>query len=243
MQVKIGSDWAPEREALLEAARTFAPLLKRPPIRNQYGLRGVSALALWWFLRRLQPTIVFEVGVWRGFSTWLIEQAVPEVELHCFDPIFFLDPWMSRWKVGRTYRSPRAQRWTEEFSCAPIADLVAHQGRPLAFFDDHQDKLARLRQARAAGIRDIIFDDNMASAGTHRTLEDLRLEPEGERLLAGEVERYEIFPALWPVHFEAAPGLTIDEEGLDFPVEPALKPIHDERNWHSSVTWVRLRGS
>lgn len=241
MDVRIGRDWLAEREALLEGARAFAPLLKRAPIANQYGLRGVSAFALWWFLRALRPTIVFEVGVWRGFSTWLIEQAVPDAEVHCFDPIFFLDPWISRWKVGRTYRSPRARRWTEEFSCAPVGEIAAAHERPLVFFDDHQDKLARLRQARAAGMRDIIFDDNMPGAGTHRTLEDLRREPDGARLLADEIERYEIFPALWPVHFEAGPGLTIDEEGLGLPVEPALKAIYDERKWHSSVTYVRLR--
>jgi len=240
MQVKIGKDWLPDREALLDGLRAFAKLLPAAPFRNRYGLRGLSAFALWWFVRETRPTAVFEVGVWRGYGTWLIGQAAPEAKLHCFDPIFFLQPWMSRWKVGRAYRPPQARYWTDDFSCAPIAGLVAAEERPLVFFDDHQHKLARLRQARAAGFRDILFDDNMPRAGTHSTLEDLRLDPAGRALLEREIESYEIFPALWPFELHL-PGVDLAEEGLGFPVEPTFRRIYDERQWHSSVTRVRLR--
>ncbi|HEX5184306.1 MAG TPA: hypothetical protein VFW19_14300 [Allosphingosinicella sp.] len=238
--MKIGSDWDGERDALLAALRAFAPVMARAPFRNEYGLRGVSAFALFWFLRRLQPDIVFEVGVWRGFGTWLIEQAVPEAELHCLDPMVMLQGFMSRWKVGRIYRSPRAAYSGDDFSCAPIAERVRGRLRPLAVFDDHQNKLPRLRQCREAGIRDIVFDDNMVAPGTHRSLEDERLDPAGREELEREIESYEIFPALWPVDARIG-GLTVREEGLDFPIEPAFRAIHAERDWHSSVTYVRLR--
>ncbi|HEX8192584.1 MAG TPA: hypothetical protein VF552_06750 [Allosphingosinicella sp.] len=240
MHTKIGPDWEPDRAELLAGLREFALLMRGAPIRNEHGLRGGSAFALWWFLRALKPTIVFEVGVWRGFSTWLIEQAAPTADIHCFDPLFFLQPWMSRWKVGRVYRSARARYWTDEFSCASISSIVAAHERPVVFFDDHQNKLPRLHQARAAGFREIIFDDNMAKAGTHVSLEDLRGEPDGRALLQREVEAYEIFPALWPAEFHA-PGLDIVEEGLGFPVEPAFEVLHRDRNFYSSVTRVSLR--
>ncbi|MFL6863164.1 MAG: hypothetical protein ACJ8DZ_09200 [Allosphingosinicella sp.] len=240
MQVTTREDWLAQREALLDELRRFAGLMKRAPLRNRQGLRGVSAFAFYWFLRQARPTIVFEVGVWKGFSTWLIEQAAPEAELHCFDPMFMLAPYLSRWKVGRTYRTSRARYWNQDFSCAPIAELIARHARPLAFFDDHQNKLPRLLQCRAAGLFDIVFDDNMIGAGTHRTLEEDRREPATNALLEREIEAYEIFPALWPVSAEIG-GLVIDEPGLDFPLEPGLSAIHAERQWHSSVTRVRLR--
>lgn len=240
MRVKTGEDWQDERDALLTALREFAGLLEKAPFRNRYGLRGVSAFALFWFLRKVQPDIVFEVGVWRGFSTWLIEQAVPDARIHCLDPIVMFQTYLSRWKLGRTYRSPRATYSGDDFSCAPIAQLAGAHARPLAFFDDHQNKLPRLLQCRAAGIRDIVFDDNMAEPGTHRSLEDDRRDPQGRLVLEREIEAYEIFPALWPV--DARIGtLHIQEKGLGFPVEPALRRIHDERQWYSSVTYVRLR--
>ena len=131
----MGADWAPERDALLDALRGFAKVMERAPFRNRSGLRGVSAFALFWFLRKVRPDIVFEVGVWRGFSTWLIEQAVPEAELHCLDPVVMLRDYMSRWKVGRIYRSPAARYSGDDFSCAPIAELIRGHARPLAFFD------------------------------------------------------------------------------------------------------------
>jgi hypothetical protein len=240
MRVKAGQDWAPERDELLDGVRAFARTMEGAPFRNRSGLRGVSAFALYWFARRANPTIMFEIGVWRGFSTWLIEQAAPRAELHCFDPIFQLEPYLNPFKVGRTYRSERAHYSAQDFSCAPIAQLAAGHARPLAFFDDHQNKLPRLLQCRAAGLSDIVFDDNMANPGTHRSLEDDRIDPATAALLEREIEAYEIFPALWPVSAEVG-ELRIEEEGLGFPVEPALRAIYRDRAFHSSVTFVRLR--
>jgi hypothetical protein len=80
----------------------------------------------------------------------------------------------------------------------------------------------------------------MPNASTHRTLEDLRRDPEGRKLLEQEIEAYEIFPALWPVDCHLH-GLDIVEPGLGLPVEPALRRVYDDRQWHSSVTYVRLR--
>ena len=240
MQVRTGAHWEPERDALLSELRHFARVMERAPFRNEGGIRGVSAFALYWFLRRVQPTIVFDVGVWRGFGTWLIEQAVPEAQIHCFDPIFLLRPHMSRWRMGRLYRPGTAKRWTQDFSCAPVAALVAGHERPLAFFDDHQNKLPRLLQCRAAGIRDMVFDDNYIGVETHRSLEDEGLDPEGRAAMECEIESYRIFPALWPVEAIHGP-LHIREQGLGFPVEKELGRIHGECKWHSFVTWVHLR--
>jgi len=35
--------------------------------------------------------------------------------------------------------------------------------------------------------------------------------------------------------------VVIKEDGLDFPVEPQLQALYEERIWHSYVTYVRLR--
>jgi hypothetical protein len=50
---------------------------------------------------------------------------------------------------------------------------------------------------------------------------------------------YEIFPALWPIDCHLH-GLDIVEQGLGFSVEPVLRRVYDDRQWHSSVTYVRL---
>jgi hypothetical protein len=232
------ADWILRRDALLESLREFARLMRHRPFDNEQGLRGVSAFALYWFVRRLAPSVVFEVGVWRGFSTWLIEQAVPSAEIHAFDPVFMLEHLIPRRRVGRTYRSPRARYSSQDFSCAPIRELAAGRADALAFFDDHQNKLPRLRQCLAAGVKHVIFDDNLTAPYTHRTLEHERATD--PTLLEEAIEQYEVFPALWPVDFRIG-DLHLKEEGLNFPLDRDLREIYRERDWHSYVTYVRLK--
>ncbi|HVG24895.1 MAG TPA: hypothetical protein VND45_12120 [Thermoanaerobaculia bacterium] len=232
MHVKTRAEWEDEREELLEGLREFASVMKRAPLRNRGGLRGVSAFALWWFVRRADPEVVFESGIWKGFSTWLIEQAAPRAELFCFDPVIFLRRYV--WGMGRTYRSKRAHYSGQDFSCAPIVEMTAGRTNVLAFFDDHQNKWPRLEQCRRFGITDMVFDDNYRNP-THRSLEE-----EPRSLLETEIAEYEVFPALWPVDFEYG-GTHILHEGMGFPVDRALTAMYRERKWHSSVTYVKLR--
>jgi hypothetical protein len=240
VKVKSTDEWRSEAPLLLEALREFGTLMRSQPFANRDGLRGVSAFALYWFLRRLSPTMVFEVGVWRGYSTWIIEQAAPDAEVVCLDPIFPLESKLkARWR-RKLYRSPRATYSSQDFSCAPIFELAAEHERPVVFFDDHQNKLPRLLQARAAGLRHVIFDDNTRETVTHHTLEEARRDRVSGATLDRLLEAYETFPALWPVDARL-PGQHIQEEGLGLPVEDAFANVHAERDWHSYVTYVRLQ--
>ncbi len=232
MHVKSRQEWASARGELLEDLRQFASVVKRAPFTNRGGLRGVSAFALWWFVRRSDPEVVFESGVWKGGSTWLIEQAAPRAELFCFDPL--ISSRRVSWVMGRKYRSKRAHYSAQDFSCAPIPALMAGRARVLAFFDDHQNKWPRVEQCRRYGISEMVFDDNYAGTGTHRSLEE-----EPRALLESEIAQYEIFPALWPVDFRFREA-RIHDEGMGFPVDRELKAIYRDRNWHSAVTYVRL---
>jgi hypothetical protein len=238
VRIKSAEDWNNERDALLEALRDFARVMKHRPFNNREGVRGVSAFALFWFVRRLAPSVVFEVGVWKGFSTWLIEQAAPAAEIHCFDPLFMFQHLIPRWRIGKIYRSPRAAYSAQDFSCAPIREVIAGRTDALAFFDDHQNKLPRLLQCKAAGIKDVIFDDNTVGPYTHRSLEQERAADPAP--LEREVETYETFPALWPVDFHYA-GLHLKEDGMGFPINREFRDIYRDRDWHSYVTYMRLK--
>jgi hypothetical protein len=239
MQEKTRKDWEREREALLETLYEYAGLLKSRPFDNEQGLRGVSAFALYWFLKKVKPTIVLEVGVWRGFSTWIIEQAAPRADIVCFDPIFFLEWYLDKDKFGATYRSSRAAYDSSEFSCADVARMIAGHERPCVFFDDHQHKIPRLLQCRAFGIRTIIFDDNVDYPYTHDTFETARKDPARRAVMEREIRTYEIFPALWDVDGEIG-GQRLKYDGLGFPLDDKLLPIYHDRLWHSCVSLVTL---
>jgi trans-aconitate methyltransferase len=239
VKVKSAEEWRGETAQLLEELREFASVLRTEPFANREGLRGVSAFALWWYLRQLSPTLVFEVGVWRGYSTWLIEQAAPQAEIVCLDPLVAVQPKLKRAsRMG--HRSTHATYSAQDFSCMPVADIAAGHERSVAFFDDHQNKLPRLLQARAAGIRDVVFDDNTPERLTHETLEEARLDPDSAATLEALVQTYETFPALWAVDTTIG-SVRLKEDGLGLPVEKVFANVHAERDWHSYVTYVRLR--
>lgn len=241
MRVKSKTEWEAQQAQLMDALREFASVLQTRPFQNEEGLRGVSAFALYWFVKQARPTVVFEVGVWRGFSTWIIEQAAPNAEIFCFDPLFYLQHMISPERLGQTYRSPRATYSRDEFSCFDVPAVVARHARPLIFYDDHQNKFPRLLQAKALGVRDLVFDDNTAARPyTHRTLEHDRADPATAAHLEAEVDDYQIFPALWSFDWEFG-GSRLKEGGLGFPVTPQLQYIHDERKWHSYVSYVKLK--
>jgi hypothetical protein len=240
MRVTTDDEWRGRTQDLIEALREFGPAMRSEPFQNEQGLRGVSAFALYWYLRQLSPSLVFEVGVWRGYSTWIIEQAVPDAELICLDPVFLLESVLGRKWRRHSYRSPRATYSAQDFSCWPVAESVAGHPHSVAFFDDHQNKLPRLLQCHAAGIKHVIFDDNTRDFRTHRTLEQARREPAAAAVLDRVVHIYEVFPALWPVHARIA-SERIDEDGLGLPVEDAFANVHRDRRWHSYVTYVHLR--
>jgi hypothetical protein len=241
MNVKSPAEWEQDRPRLLKKLQDFAAIMKHRPFDNEQGLRGVSAFALYWFIQEVQPTAVFEVGVWKGFSTWIIRRAAPKAKVFSFDPLFMLESFLDMSKVGPIYRDPTVSYMRDEFSCANIAELAGQSSRPLVFFDDHQNKLPRVFQAKDAGIKHIIFDDNESAGYTHRTLEQDRSNINSARLLDQLIDRYEVFPALWDIDALLNGVARVKENGMDFPIKPELMEIYREREWHSYVTYVRLR--
>src|SRR5258706_15702728 len=54
----------------------FLPFYETRPIRqNDGGMKSSGLFTLWHILRKVNPKLVVESGVWKGQSTWLIENA------------------------------------------------------------------------------------------------------------------------------------------------------------------------
>jgi hypothetical protein len=110
-------------------------------------MRAPHLFATWFMVRALKPTHIVESGVFKGLGTWLLEQAAPEARLFCIDP----EPG------ARVYESPRATYLTDDFA---RISWDAPRDSTLLFFDDHQDELRRVDEARQLGFRHLIFEDN-----------------------------------------------------------------------------------
>ncbi|MEN9577976.1 MAG: hypothetical protein RJA70_985 [Pseudomonadota bacterium] len=148
MPVDVGQPpWT--REELVAALPAFEDVYARRPIRdNQGGMKAPHMFATWFIARHLAPELIIESGVFRGQSTWLLEQACPAARIVAIDPNLTV----------REYVSPRVSYHTTDFSALDWSGL---RGRPvLAFFDDHQNAYTRLQQCAWFGLRDVIFEDN-----------------------------------------------------------------------------------
>lgn len=141
--------FALDRDRARTSVAEFCELYRSRPIAcNDLGMRFNHCFATWFILREMQPKMVVESGVWRGQSTWLIEQAVPGALIVAIDPV----------PEARVYTSRRVRYERDDFSQldwsqADVSDAVV-------FFDDHQNAYERLKEMHWMGFRHAIFEDN-----------------------------------------------------------------------------------
>lgn len=129
----------------------FFEIYKRRPIStNAGGMLIPHMFGTWVFLRESAPDVVLESGIWRGQSTWLIEQAT-NADIICVDL-----------ELGnRRYFSKRAKYIDIDFSHLDLSALP--KAKTVLFFDDHVNAFDRLMQGRAWGFGNFIFEDNYPS--------------------------------------------------------------------------------
>lgn len=136
-------------EEMRESIPRFLDVWQHRPIRNnQHGMGINHSWALWYLLDRLQPAVVLESGVWRGHSTWVIEQAAPGAQIYSFDVDL----------SNRRYVSARAEYFEHDLEQMDWSGIdTAHA---VAFIDDHQDAYRRLEALSWLGFHHLVFEDN-----------------------------------------------------------------------------------
>jgi hypothetical protein len=136
--------------------RDFMALIGASPVRQKHGGNGFNgALQIYAAARALDPSVIIESGVFRGFTTWILRQACPQARIFCFDPV--LD--------GLRYRDPngvyRAGDWSGfNFSAVDLSGA-------LALFDDHISQERRVREAAERRLRHLLFDDDTPAHCIH----------------------------------------------------------------------------
>ena len=64
------------RSEILDHIDEFAALYADRPVKeNRGGMKAPHLFALWFIARKLAPDLIVESGVWKGQSTWLLENA------------------------------------------------------------------------------------------------------------------------------------------------------------------------
>ncbi|XP_047314729.1 uncharacterized protein LOC124918724 [Impatiens glandulifera] len=151
---------------LKNALQEFVTIYETRPIKNNlYGMGFDHSFGLWFITRWLKPLLMIESGAFKGHSTWVLRQAMPDT------PIISLSPrhpgkYLKKgpayvdgnctYYVGKDFVDFGSLDWNVVMKTHGITDL----SRVLVFFDDHQNELKRLKQALKAGFRHLVFEDN-----------------------------------------------------------------------------------
>ena len=137
-----------DKDEILNELEEFKNLYKDRPIKeNIHGMRFQHMLATYFILKKLNPSYVIESGVFKGQSTWLIENTLPNSEILSIDINLNQREYISK-KVKYTNIDFKYQ----DFSNIPKDTLV--------FLDDHVNHYERLQQAKFFNIKNIILEDN-----------------------------------------------------------------------------------
>ncbi|KAK1576153.1 hypothetical protein Q3G72_011337 [Acer saccharum] len=78
-------DWT--SKDLLKALEEFVPIYETRPIKNNmYGMGFDHSFGLWFITRWLKPDLVIESGAFKGHSTWVLRQAMPDKRIISLSP-------------------------------------------------------------------------------------------------------------------------------------------------------------
>ncbi|KAK4839924.1 hypothetical protein QYF36_026038 [Acer negundo] len=171
-------DWT--SKDLLKALEEFVPIYETRPIKNNmYGMGFDHSFGLWFITRWLKPDLVIESGAFKGHSTWVLRQAMPDKRIISLSPRHpgkYLQKGPAYVDANCTYY---AGKEFVDFGSVDWASVMKKQGitdlsRVLIFFDDHQNELKRLKQALKAGFQHLVFEDNYdTGTGDHYSLRQI----------------------------------------------------------------------
>lgn len=232
-------DWEDERQEIESAAIELAKLWENRPFKNTNGLGTQGALTLFYYMKKLSPKLVMEIGTWRGFSTWIIEQAINNAEIITADPVFALQQFMDKTQYEPTYRSPKVQYTYQDFSVLNINISEEQAKDSVIFFDDHQDKTPRLVQASQKGFKKMLFDDNLPFPYTHQTFQNIFGSRENIERVFNLIKTYEMFPPAYTSTYFRNESLRL--EGLDVPKDGDFSYLYEEHQGYSWITYVELK--
>ncbi len=207
---------------------------KRPIKENSGGMNSVHCFALYFFLKQLNLPYIIESGVWKGQSTWLIENTCPDSKLTCIDiNLNFL-----------VYKSKKATYHLKDWK------LLNFENTPqtLCFFDDHQNAPDRIKHAVKNNYKYLIFEDNYPRGhGDCISLKQvLESNTKESKFLKKYIKTYYEFP---PVFKNNKTRWKTNWDQINYPTKPPLfdtltdnkyKLFKDDTNGYTWIAFVEL---
>jgi len=126
----------------------FTLYTKRKFTDNTSGSGFHNAFWLFLLCRAMNPELIVESGVWKGHTTWLLEQACPTAKIYGFDV-----------NLNHVeYKGLNAELIEADWNTFDFRDF--NPEKSFVFFDCHVNHAQRILEAKSKGFKHLIFDDN-----------------------------------------------------------------------------------
>ena len=136
---------------LLSYLEEFIEIYKKRPFKNNIGGMGFNhSFALFSVIKELDIKKVYESGIYKGHSTWLIEQISDDIEIVAIDIDLDLREYISTSKNVTYY----------EGDLQDLSLKNDDKEKTLFFFDDHTNVLNRIIFLSAWNLKYAVFEDN-----------------------------------------------------------------------------------
>jgi hypothetical protein len=193
-------------------------------------MKSIGMFWIWFITKKISPDLIIESGIWKGQSSWLLEQAVPEAKIISIDLMLNY----------REYISPKIVYNSQDFSTLSFGDLS--NLRTLCFFDDHQDVFPRICQAKEKGFKHLLFDDNYpVGGGSHKSLTHYLAENSDKTtFLKTIIKRFIILPQIVQGAMVNLQEGSFETIGLGIPLEGDLKIFEQDVYSYRWTTYVEL---
>ena len=157
---KANPNWS--NNDILNELDNFITLYEKRPIKdNKGGMLFQQMFSFFFLLKKLKPQLIIESGVYKGQSTWLIENTLPNSEIISLD----IDLNQREFISKKAIYSSKDFRF-HDFSSIPESTLV--------FFDDHVNHIERIIESNFFNIKHIVLEDNYSPGkGDFQTLKQL----------------------------------------------------------------------
>ncbi|KAL5729135.1 hypothetical protein ACHQM5_002125 [Ranunculus cassubicifolius] len=163
---KLGKTVEWTNKDLIKGLEEFVPIYETRPIKNNmYGMGFDHSFGLWFMAKWIKPDLMIESGAFKGHSTWVLRQAMPDTRIVSLSPRHpgkYLKKGPAYVDGNCTYFAGKdfVDFGSVDWSSVLKKHGVTDPSRVLIFFDDHQNELKRLKQALKAGFQHLIFEDN-----------------------------------------------------------------------------------
>ena len=157
---KSKPDWS--NNDILNELDNFINIYEKRPIKNNKGgMLFPQMFSFFFLLKKLKPELIIESGVYKGQSTWLIENTLPNSE------IISLDIDLNK----REFISKKALYSNKDFRFHNFSNIPENT---LVFFDDHVNHIERIIESKFFNIKHIILEDNNSPGnGDFQTIKQL----------------------------------------------------------------------